>query len=55
MGAGPIPASKKAMENAGWSKDDLDLIEADEAFAGGAGRVSGAASLPGEGRWLKRR
>ena len=33
MGTGPIPASKKALENAGWSIDDLDLIEANEAFA----------------------
>lgn len=33
MGSGPIPASKKALERAGWSKDDLDLIEANEAFA----------------------
>ena len=33
MGTGPIPASKKALEKAGWNKDDLDLIEANEAFA----------------------
>lgn len=33
MGTGPIPASKKALEKAGWSADDLDLIEANEAFA----------------------
>ncbi len=33
MGTGPIPASRKAMEKAGWSFDDLDLIEANEAFA----------------------
>jgi len=33
MGAGPIPASKSALEKAGWSSDDLDLIEANEAFA----------------------
>ena len=33
MGTGPIPASKLALEKAGWSKDDLDLIEANEAFA----------------------
>src|SRR5271165_4018772 len=33
MGTGPIPASKRALEKAGWSKDDLDLIEANEAFA----------------------
>jgi len=33
MGTGPIPASRKALEKAGWSVDDLDLIEANEAFA----------------------
>ncbi len=33
MGTGPIPASKKALEKAGWSPDDLDLVEANEAFA----------------------
>jgi acetyl-CoA C-acetyltransferase len=33
MGSGPIPASRKALELAGWSIDDLDLVEANEAFA----------------------
>lgn len=33
MGIGPISASTKALEKAGWSEDDLDLIEANEAFA----------------------
>ncbi|MEZ5897927.1 MAG: acetyl-CoA C-acetyltransferase [Hyphomicrobium sp.] len=33
MGTGPIAASKKALERAGWTIDDLDLIEANEAFA----------------------
>ncbi len=33
MGTGPIPASRAALEKAGWSIDDLDLIEANEAFA----------------------
>ena len=33
MGTGPIPASKLCLEKAGWSVDDLDLIEANEAFA----------------------
>ncbi len=33
MGTGPIPASKKALEKAGWSAADLDLIESNEAFA----------------------
>ena len=33
MGTGPIPASRKALERAGWSIDDLDVVEANEAFA----------------------
>tara|TARA_B100001123_G_scaffold446939_1_gene602927 strand:- start:30 stop:1220 length:1191 start_codon:yes stop_codon:yes gene_type:complete len=33
MGSGPIPASKKALEKAGWKIGDLDLIESNEAFA----------------------
>ncbi len=33
MGTGPIPASRMALEKAGWSVEDLDLIEANEAFA----------------------
>jgi len=33
MGTGPIPASRKALEKAGWKVSDLDLIEANEAFA----------------------
>lgn len=33
MGTGPIPASKKALEKAGWKASELDLIEANEAFA----------------------
>ncbi len=33
MGTGPIPASEVALEKAGWSVDDLDIIEANEAFA----------------------
>ena len=33
MGTGPIPASRMALEKAGWSVGDLDLIEANEAFA----------------------
>ncbi|MBV2144777.1 acetyl-CoA C-acetyltransferase [Falsochrobactrum sp. TDYN1] len=33
MGTGPIPATKKALERAGWSVGDLELIEANEAFA----------------------
>jgi len=33
MGTGPIPASRKALERAGWKVGDLDLVEANEAFA----------------------
>ncbi len=33
MGTGPIPAMKKALEKAGWSVSDLDLVESNEAFA----------------------
>ncbi|MCP4355009.1 MAG: acetyl-CoA C-acetyltransferase [Proteobacteria bacterium] len=33
MGTGPIPSSKKALEKAGWTHEDLDLVEANEAFA----------------------
>ncbi|MBU1211658.1 MAG: acetyl-CoA C-acetyltransferase [Alphaproteobacteria bacterium] len=40
MGTGPIPASRKALEKAGWSIDDLDLIEANEAFAAQASAVN---------------
>ena len=40
MGSGPIPASRKALEKAGWTVDDLDLIEANEAFAAQACAVN---------------
>ncbi len=40
MGTGPIPASKKALEKAGWKVEDLDLIEANEAFAAQACAVN---------------
>ena len=33
MGSGPIPATRKALEKAGWAAKDLDLVEANEAFA----------------------
>jgi acetyl-CoA C-acetyltransferase len=40
MGTGPIPASRKALEKAGWSVGDLDLVEANEAFAAQACAVN---------------
>jgi acetyl-CoA C-acetyltransferase len=40
MGVGPINASRKALEKAGWSVDDLDLVEANEAFAAQACAVN---------------
>jgi len=40
MGSGPIPASRKALEKAGWKAADLDLIEANEAFAAQACAVN---------------
>ena len=40
MGSGPIPASRAALKKAGWSHQDLDLIEANEAFAAQACAVN---------------
>ncbi len=40
MGSGPIPSSRKALERAGWKVADLDLIEANEAFAAQACAVN---------------
>ncbi|OUR76161.1 acetyl-CoA acetyltransferase [Alphaproteobacteria bacterium 46_93_T64] len=40
MGSGPIPASRLALEKAGWTTDDLDLVEANEAFAAQACAVN---------------
>jgi acetyl-CoA C-acetyltransferase len=40
MGTGPIPSSRAALKKAGWSVDDLDLIEANEAFAAQACAVN---------------
>lgn len=40
MGTGPIPASRAALSKAGWAVDDLDLIEANEAFAAQACAVN---------------
>jgi acetyl-CoA C-acetyltransferase len=40
MGSGPIPASRMALKKVGWSPDDLDLVEANEAFAAQACAVN---------------
>jgi acetyl-CoA C-acetyltransferase len=40
MGSGPIPASQRALEKAGWKPEDLDLVEANEAFAAQACAVN---------------
>jgi acetyl-CoA C-acetyltransferase len=40
MGSGPIPASRAALKKAGWSAGDLDLVEANEAFAAQACAVN---------------
>ena len=40
MGTGPIPSSRKALEKAGWKVSDLDLVEANEAFAAQACAVN---------------
>jgi acetyl-CoA C-acetyltransferase len=40
MGTGPIPASRRALEKAGWRADDLELVEANEAFAAQACAVN---------------
>ncbi len=49
MGTGPIPSSRKALERAGWTVADLDLIEANEAFAAQACSVTKVLGLdPGK-------
>ena len=48
MGSGPIPASKKALEKAGWKVNDLDLIESNEAFAAQSLAVIKDLGLPEE-------
>ena len=48
MGSGPIPASKKALEKAGWKISDLDLIEANEAFAAQSLAVMKDLGIPKE-------
>ena len=48
MGIGPVPASKKALEKAGWTIDDVDLVEANEAFAAQACAVGQDLGIPAE-------
>ena len=48
MGTGPIPSSKKALELAGWSINDVDLFEINEAFAAQSIAVIKTLSIPGE-------
>jgi len=48
MGSGPIPASKKALEKAGWEINDLDLVESNEAFASQSIAVIKELSIPVE-------
>ena len=46
MGIGPVPATRKALEKAGWTIDDLDLIEANEAFAAQSVAVARELNFP---------
>jgi acetyl-CoA C-acetyltransferase len=48
MGTGPIPSSKKALDLAGWSIDDVDLFEINEAFAAQSIAVLKTLSIPEE-------
>jgi acetyl-CoA C-acetyltransferase len=48
MGSGPIPASKKALDKAGWSVKDLDLVESNEAFAAQSIAVVKELKIPQE-------
>ena len=48
MGTGPIPSSKKALELAGWSVDEVDLFEVNEAFAAQSIAVIKNLSIPEE-------
>ena len=48
MGTGPIPSSKKALELAGWSINDVDLFEINEAFAAQSIAVINTLSIPEE-------
>ena len=58
MGTGPIPASREALKKAGWKVEDLDLIEANEAFAAQACAVNkelGWDHRQGERQWRRDR
>ena len=58
MGTGPIPASRAALKKAGWSVGDLDLIEANEAFAAQACAVNkdlGWDTEQGQRQWRRHR
>lgn len=48
MGTGPIPATEKALQKAGWTVNDLDVIEANEAFAAQALAVNQALHFPSD-------
>ncbi|HEX7006090.1 MAG TPA: acetyl-CoA C-acetyltransferase, partial [Alphaproteobacteria bacterium] len=48
MGTGPIPASRRALEKAGWRVDDLELVEANEAFAAQACAVGKDLGFPAD-------
>ena len=48
MGTGPIPASKKALSKAGWTINDVDLVEANEAFAAQSLVVMKELNIPKE-------
>ena len=48
MGTGPIPSSKKALDLAGWSIEDVDLFEINEAFAAQSLAVINTLSIPQE-------
>ena len=48
MGIGPVPATQKALQQAGWSIQDVDLIEANEAFAAQACAVAKELQIPAE-------
>ena len=48
MGTGPIPSSKKALELAGWSMNEVDLFEINEAFAAQSLAVIKTLSIPEE-------